>query len=722
MSFRARLISPFLLLVAALLATGCPADDPDNRAPELTLDVRSEETYVVGEDIIRIQANATDPDGDDITWEAVNAPDRAEFQTFSNSALLTWDPITSDVTGGEPRRLIIAATDSFGNRTERVVNVTILAGNGVPRFISGSSHLYDSEGDGPVSFEVQVRDDDSSNVSLTMDSETAPAGASFERLDPGSGGIHRGEFKWTPTLQQRNTRIHSVTFVAEDGDNEPVTQQVSLIFQDNTGGNTDPDPTEECGADRPIEHDPLKAQRTLDPYLIEAEFINGAEQTWDIAYLFWSDADPLNDADVYESSEMKIDGKNIRGVIPNPALPAGESETIFYSICLGDNDAPEGSEDAFICVPSSTLWSFHAYSPDDAQCIDDTAGSDFSTAEPISSQAWSSFRACDGSPDMHTVTVPAGETAEVYVTYSSGSGVSVTGYDQEQKERDIVIDSDCLGISYLELTAGQADTTYYVEVEAADAPYQIRAYGQTGSSGCPDDEFEPNDTTSDAILIFEDEVDYPNMSVCEADDVDVYAWDMLVGDTALVETQFSHADGDIDMTMFAPSDRDNVEPDGLGVAEGWSTDDDEFIDYTAAESGVFHLAVFTQDEPNDYGFSFIRSCGDADAFGSSNHSRTSAALITPETYVDLKVCSGSPDWYERTGFADASVLAEVEIQQGARVSDVTFGVYDESGQLVKEATESNGRLNLDFTPSERGQYFYKVESDYSMVYSLTFLE
>jgi hypothetical protein len=722
MRIRFRLVALVFLVAALTLPVGCGPDDANNMPPELTLDVRSEETYVVGEDVIRIQANASDPEGDSIDWEMVNKPERGEFQTFTNSALFTWDPITSDVTDGEPLRLIFAATDSAGNRTERVVNVTILAGNGTPRFISGSSYLYDSEGDGEVGFEVQVRDDDSTDLELTMRSDSAPAGASFERLEPGSGGIHRGQFTWTPTLQQRNTRIHSVTFVADDGENDPVTQEVSLIFQDNTGGNNDPDPTEECGANRPIEHDPLEAQRTLDPYVVEADFVNGAEQTWDVAYLFWSDADPLNDADVYESTEMKIDGTNIRAVIPNPALPAGESETIFYSICLGDNDAPEGSDEQFICVPSSTLWSFHAYSPDDTQCIDDTAGADFGSAEPISSEAWSSFRACDGAADMHEVTVPAGETVEVFVTYSAGSGVSVTGYDQEQKERDIVTDSDCLGISYLELSADSSDATYYVEVEAADVPYQIRAYGQTGTTGCPDDSLEPNDTTSDAVLIFEDEVEYPDMSICETDDVDVFAWDMLAGDEVLVETQFSHADGDIDMTLFAPSEREDVGPDGLGVTEGWSSDDDEFIGYTAEESGVYHLAVFTVDEPNDYGFSFIRSCGDTDQFGPSNHERTNASLITPGTYEDLKVCGGTADWYERTGFAGAGVLGEVEIQQGARASDVTFAVYDESGQVVAEATESNGRLSLDFTPDERGQYFYKVESAFSMVYTLTLVE
>lgn len=250
----------------------------------------------------------------------------------------------------------------------------------------------------------------------------------------------------------------------------------------------------------------------------------------------------------------------------------------------------------------------------------------------------------------------------------------------------------------------------------------MRAYGQTGSSGCSDESFEPNDTAPQATLIFEDEVEYPDMTICEAEDVDVYAWDMLAGDQVLVETQFSHSGGDIDMTLFAPSQSDSVGREGIGVEEGWSSDDDEFLEHTAGESGVFHLAVFSLGEPNDYGFSFIRSCGDDDEFGNSNHSQSEAALITPGTYEDLKICGGMPDVYERTGFADAGVLAEIEIQQGARASDVTFDVLDEGGQVVAEATESNGRLSLEFTPSERGQYFYRVDSPFSMVYTLTFVE
>ena len=396
-----------LLLAVLTTAVGCPSSDPDNLPPELTLDVRSEETYVVGEDVVRIQANATDPEGESITWEVVNLPERAELQTFSNSALVTWDPIASDVTQNDPLRLIFAATDASGQRTERVVNLTILAGNGVPRFLSSASYLYDAEGDGLISFDVEVRDDDSTDLQLSMRSDTAPAGARFELLEQTGSGIHRGEFQWEPTLQQRNTRIHSVTFVADDGENDPVTQKVTLIFQTDTGGGGgDPDPTEECGAGQPIEHEPLGAQRTLDPYRIEATFKSGEADTWDVAYLFWARDNPFAESTELESSEMKIDGEQLKAVLPNPALPSGQAETIYYSICLGDSDAPEDSEDRFVCVPSSTYWSFHAYSPDDTQCIDDSAGGNFDSAEQISAESWGFYRGCKGLPDVHEVTVP----------------------------------------------------------------------------------------------------------------------------------------------------------------------------------------------------------------------------------------------------------------------------------------------------------------------------
>jgi len=45
---------------------------------------------------------------------------------------------------GEPLELVFWAEDDRGERSERVVTLTILAGNGVPRFTSSPSILHTS--------------------------------------------------------------------------------------------------------------------------------------------------------------------------------------------------------------------------------------------------------------------------------------------------------------------------------------------------------------------------------------------------------------------------------------------------------------------------------------------------------------------------------------------------------------------------------------------------
>lgn len=712
----------FALLIAtfATFSAGCGADTAPNEAPSLTLSVGSEETYVVGEDVVQIQVTAKDPEGGNVGFEVINRPARAEFQTFASSALFSWDPITSDVTEGDPLRLIFVATDSQGESTERVVNLTILAGNGTPRFLTASSKLYDPNSNKPLEVEVEVRDDDSREVDLQMPGDQAPAGASFEQTGPKTG-----MFTWSPSVQQRDKRVHSVTFTADDRQTEPVTLKMTIILQTGGGGGgtTDPDPVGSCEGEQPIVHDPLGAQRTIDDYEIQATFSAAAASKYDRAYLFWSTDDVMNTEVEWGSADMKIDGTELRAGIPNLLLPPGESETVYYSICAMDEEAAEDAEDGFICAPGGSYFTFNAYSPDETSCLDDAVGSSFASAAPIPDDVWGEQTVCSGTPDFHKFTVEAGEIVDLYVTYSLGQNVDVKLYDDAEKQRDLVDFSECYGVAYIPLEAPESgQKTWYVEVTGADAPYQITAWREQGGGGtCGDEAYEPNDTSANATLAFDDFALFEGGSICTEGDLDIYAFDVFAGDLIDAVLEFTHANGDLDMSLYAPSQAGDVSLESFGVADAWSPDDDEELAHVAQESGIYYLLVFTSDTPNTYDLAIGKTCGDFDAFGSSNHSQSSPALLTPGTHTDLKVCGGQPDWYERTGFSGQTVLAEVRVQQGVRVSDVDFGVYDSSG-LIKSATVNGDRLELDFTPSTQGQYFYKVDAPSSMIYELTFVE
>ncbi|MFW6058226.1 MAG: hypothetical protein ACOC9W_05165 [Persicimonas sp.] len=715
-----RRLWPLWIVCLAIFMGACGTDAPTNEPPTITVDVGTEADYVVGEDSVRIQVTAHDPDGDPLSFSVVNKPERAELQTFASSALFLWDPISSDVTGEIPLELIFVAEDSEGAQAETKVLVTIRPGNGLPRFSTPTSKIYDPSSDRPLEFEVEVRDDDSSQVQLSMPQETAPEGASFAQI-----GEKIGEFSWTPNDEQRSKRVHAVTFIADDGDNEPVTHKVSIIFKrDTDGGGGDPDPTQTC-EDEPITHTPIGAQRILDDYRIDAEFSASAAAKYDNAYLFWATGDVMNDPDVeYESTEMKIDGSELRAVIPNLLLDSGQSEVVYYAICASDEDAADDDESGFICVPSDFDYSFVAYSPDESSCFDDSsAGDGFSNAAGISETSWEEFRTCEGADDFHQVRVGAGETVELYALYSLGQPLDIKLYDQAHEEQpDALALSSCYGIAYAAIEGPDSgEETWYLEVSGDDTPYLLTAFGSGGGGGeCGDEHLEPNDTADDAVLVYEDYEQFDGMSICDEDDVDIYGFELLEGDLVSAELYFTHADGDLDASLYAPSQEPSV--DSYGVDEAWSTDDDESLTHIAEESGIYHLLVATSDTPNTYDLVIETLCGDDDEFGSNNHDQASAAPISATDYTGLKLCADSPDWYERTGSAGGLVLGELEVVQGAQIGDVQLEIYDDGGNLLESATESNGALEFAFEPSSDGQYFYKVSSSKAMLYDLTLLE
>lgn len=539
-----RLITLTTLVWAATALGGC-TDDPEteiNQAPVLTLDVGSQESYVIGE-VIQIRASADDPDGDPLSFSVDELPERAELQTFPNSAQMTWDPISSDVTEGGVRKIVFVVEDDRGGRSERVVNLTILAGNGTPAFVSPSSKLFDPSGGQALTIDVEVRDDDSSDVELTMPAETAPEGANFEQIEQKTG-----RFTWTPASDQLDQRVHTVTFVANDHQGDPVTQKVTIILQssdpDNPGPGDGPTPSpgSTCDEEQLITHAAPSAQRGVEDYELVAYLSEAGTQKYDEGIVFWTTTNPMKyDVDL-NSIEMKVDPGRMRAGIPNLLLNEGESETIYYTICAVDSTADVDDDDAFVCAPVSYYYSFNAYSPDSNICFDDAAsGESFAEATEVSPVAWENYLTCENASDFHKVSVEAGGLAEIYITYSLTEDpdaqtphhpMEVTVYDEAQNPQpDLATVSECSGIAYIALEAPEsAPQTWYIEVAPDgddEMPYQMTAFHtepEEPVDTCEDDdEFGPdNRSPEDAPLIEAGE--YNGLVVCGGENEDQADW------------------------------------------------------------------------------------------------------------------------------------------------------------------------------------------------------
>lgn len=611
----------FFIFLALSLLVGCGDDgESGNKPPLLTLDVGATASYTVGE-VIQIRASAEDPDGDSLEFSVVDLPERAELHTYSNSALMTWDPIASDVTGEEPLRLVFVVEDGRGGRAERVVNLTISASNAGPVFSTPSSRLFDPAKTQTLKFEVKVRADAAREVGLSMPDEGAPEGAQFEQTGPKTG-----EFSWTPDADQRERRVHAVSFIADDHENPAVTQKVTIILQrsnDDPGGGPSPSPSpgdgDLCDADRPITHGSPGPQRTLEDYELRAHLSESAAERYDAGYIFWSTVDPMNYEVEFEAVEMKVGRGLMRGGIPNQLLLGQESQTIYYTICALDTEADLSDEDAFICAPADYYYSFVAYPPDTAQCASDlgdgSAGGSFSGAAQISDLAWETHSSCGGKT-YHQISVPAGELAEVYLLYSfeevSESGettnpLKVRVFDGAQTPREVErVELDCEGLIYLEMPGATGSAQdWYIEVESqngAELPYQITAFTSDDPQdpdppgSCVDDDLfgDQNRDAESAEELWSDT--FEELTVC-ADQSDwYYAW-IDQGDSVFLELAVDDGPSlnDIFLSVYNLS--------GEWVDEALVEGDKLELIFTAPEGSFYYFEVYSaQDAQYQLGF------------------------------------------------------------------------------------------------------------------------
>ncbi|UCH90170.1 MAG: putative Ig domain-containing protein, partial [Thermoplasmata archaeon] len=157
--------------------------------------------------LLSFSVDATDPDGQTLTYSVSGLPSGAVFasQTF------TWTP-TYDQAG---TFAVTFAADDGQDQDSQVVTITVVNVNRAPVFSAiGNKSVWS---DDPLTFTVDATDPDGDAV--TFSTNTVPSGATFVTET----------FDWTPTAAQIGA--HNVTFYASDGqlqDSEAISITVNV--------------------------------------------------------------------------------------------------------------------------------------------------------------------------------------------------------------------------------------------------------------------------------------------------------------------------------------------------------------------------------------------------------------------------------------------------------------------------------------------------------------
>ncbi len=709
----------FLLFFFVLSACGTDAGG-GNLPPTLKIDV-TEVSATVGEDVVRITVRGEDPEGGDVALSIVNQPERSDFQANGAWGVFTWDPISSDVTTAGPRELVFVAKDSQGLSTEKVVLIVVLAGNGVPRFTNSASVLHNVASGTPVSFEVKVRDDDSNTVSIRMPEGFAPAGAELSKT-----GEFTAQFGWIPTAEQIQQRIHTVRFIANDGVNEPVNQDVTVILKKDTTSTEIPDSTG-CTFEDTVAYLPIRAQRTTSDHVITARILDRTKG-YDRLTLNYTDGDAFNDFDLqWESVAMARDGDRFVGVIPNRLGP--DVSEIYFEICAINDDPTEDEGFPVLCGPTSLYGGFLSYPPGTAECEDDPYDyvDDFESASEIPGDEWLYRRMCTGKDDYFEVGLGTNQEAKIYFVYPVWAQPTIEVYNLEGQLMETVGPSSCGGFTDLKLQNQGAPTKRFIKVignaEATDMAYQITGgvVSLTDPSTCIDAAYEPNDLATNATPITTATAMFSGLEICRSDDIDVFAIQAEAGQQIHLRANFQAAVADIDMRLHSPTQEVGRSKPAVDYSLG--IEDVEEITYVAKTSGTFHATIYSVDNPNRYSFlvevgAAAQTCSDTDIY-EPNNSQAMAKTFSTGTANNLMACTGADDWYSFYVIEPFSESFDVILtpSSGATPQDFQLEIWDIFGK-VSDGSVSGTTLKANLFPFDDGDHYIVVRPLKNATYSL----
>lgn len=703
------------------MLAGCGTDPgAGNLPPSLAIDVASEISATVGEDVVRITLTAEDPEGGNVTLSMVNPPERSDFSANGAWGVFSWDPISSDVTISGPRELVFVATDAQGASTEKVVLVLILAGNGVPRFVNSSSVLHNAAGGTPVSFQVKVRDDDSNSVNIRMPEGFAPSGADLSKT-----GDFTAQFGWQPNDEQIQQRVHTVRFIADDGVNDPVEQDVTIILKKDTQTNETPDTTG-CLFEDTVTYESLKAQRNTTDYVISAKL--SGTGGYDRLTLNYTSGDAFNDySAVWDSVEMIAEGDHLVGIIPNPLGP--NVTEIYYEICAINDDPTEEEGYPVLCGPTSLYDNFIAYPPSITECEDDPYDyiDDFESASDIPGDEWLYRRMCHGTDDYFAVGLGTHQEATIYLTYPLWAQPTIEVYNIDGALEQTLGASSCGGFTDIQLANTGAPTKKYIKFigdeTATDFAYQITGsvVSTTDLSQCIDASYEPNEDGATATPITTASAMFSGLEICRADDVDVFSIEATAGQQITVRADFESEVADLDMKLFSPTQEVGRTKPAVDYSLGLSGTEE--ITYVAKLTGTFHIIVYSVDNPNRYSLTVEvgdapQVCVDDDRL-EPNDTQATASLLFEGTTANLSSCGFSDDWYSFYVFDSISETYDVEVipDSGVLGGGYSLEVWNTFGKITDGAVEGDN-VKATLYPITDGEYYVVVKPILDGGYSL----
>ncbi|MFA4937117.1 MAG: S8 family serine peptidase [Patescibacteria group bacterium] len=183
---------------------------PGNQSPYITL--ISDKSINFG-DTLSITVNASDPEGDALTYSVDLLPPGASFNSATH--IFSWRPTSTDIGLHD---LIFSVTDSYGNHTSQNVTINVL--NQLYFYPIGNKSTTEREG---LNFDVRA---EFPGKLIQITTSQLPPGATLSEPISGTDSIVR-TFTWTPTTAGKYSVIFNATDNAGSASSQTITISVA---------------------------------------------------------------------------------------------------------------------------------------------------------------------------------------------------------------------------------------------------------------------------------------------------------------------------------------------------------------------------------------------------------------------------------------------------------------------------------------------------------------
>lgn len=641
-----------VILVISLGLAAC-----DDAAPTDLLPIAQQQVAVNDELVIPLSVQNEAGDALRFRFEGPQLPGLERVTTISSTPTggeFRWTPIASHVGFHE---LIFVVEDLGGDELDRETALIeiIPAEDAAPVFLRpGAGGTYDLTRAPCIELDIEVRDDDSSSVTIDARSKL-PEGATLTERGP-----KRAFLEWCPTVDQvAVSERWTLEFSADDGDHPPVEHNYIVVLRTGAKAN--------CPGEPPtitlLSPDEGARVSSSSGYDVRASVTDDGKLR-DAPLLYYTTEPPenLNNPDItdFEQVIFTLDGAEFTARIPSLGLAEGEEQALFFLVSATDNDDPTGA----LCDhrTDSPLRSFIAVgssaSPDRELCQSCGASSECSSgfcassagggrcAQPCPEGTCSSGECttlvtveggtrkgcgpleatCEGTEsctddaredadDDPASATPLGLDESLEGTLCPGDDdyFVVAGNPGERFEVVLSGLTDDLDLELLSATGSLLAVSASAESEervglcfSADSPRIFAAvYGFQGATSdytlsvlsstepcCVDDPGEPDDALDQPrTLAYTPGVETSfDGTICPGDD-DYIAFDVNEPSTLDIYLVFDGNAADLDLELYGP--------DGTLVAQSRDVTDTESIAIQVAGTGTYTLRVYGFDAGDD---------------------------------------------------------------------------------------------------------------------------